>query len=358
MPAMTRSQTAQMQSTVPKSSDSSFNINLELPDHKSGYDEHAHLGVLTEETQEPIVETQEPIVEWEHDGIVYLKDTEGFLYDIYTHENIGYFDGEKILAVEENGVWVHQSTETEIIPKQEVDKDYSETDILKLKIKQLEADLKTEKEAVLMYKKMLSNKEKMVQQQENIRLHLLTQVENLENQISSMDQDNTHTSSHQNVLDNTLETTVNVLKESGAFEDEPGSKHSEQLTNPPVENISTLKLEVERKENVIRRKDAKATRLINIIREKNLQIANLQNSYNGATLYTQMLSSNMTALSEENLRWRNYYSCTTAPFDTTLGTTANDTNQTNTYFNSSYYTNVPTSGGTDLNVTNTPAQTL
>ena len=91
MPAMTRSKAAQMESKSddsrfnihvelpdeqPVASDSSFNNHVELPDQKPEYDEHAHLGVLTEETQEPIVE-------WEHDGIVYLKDTEGFLYDIF-----------------------------------------------------------------------------------------------------------------------------------------------------------------------------------------------------------------------------------------------------------------------------------
>lgn len=255
-------------------------------------------------------ENYQEIFEWEFDGIVYLVDKDNFLYDTFTHENIGYFDGEKILYIEEDGVWVEEKTEIDIIPKEEVDKHYSETDLLNLRIKQQENELNTLKEQLSLKIKELANKERYIQQQENVRNHLVEKVSDHDHDYSELANKYYTLHTEHTSMKDAQETTINLLENSGAFDQEPESNTvsndpSGFDTSPLPSTI--LQTEVERKENVIRRKDAKATRLINIIREKNLELLNIQNYQTQTTLYNQMLSSNIKALSDENLSWRQYY---------------------------------------------------
>jgi hypothetical protein len=109
-----------------------------------------------------------------------------------------------------------------------------------------------------------------------------------------------------NTLKDAEQTVASVLENSGAI-----SEENEGGGDSPVMTYSQISQELTRKENVIRRKDAKATRLINIIREKNLELANVHNRMQEMTRYQCMLSSNMKTLSDENMAWKNYYACNT-----------------------------------------------
>ena len=120
----TRSQKAQQQESM---------INTQgIPSEVTGQDSYPttfinkseNSGIFPESTKYDDTD----VSEWEFDGIVYLKDIDGFIYDIFTGDNIGYFDGVNILDIEENGVWVMESTKIEILPKKEVHKEYSETE--------------------------------------------------------------------------------------------------------------------------------------------------------------------------------------------------------------------------------------
>ena len=223
------------------------------------------------------------IIQWNFDGNQYLKDSEGFLYDTITGENIGYFDSGKIMDMVEDGVWVEHSNQTEITPKQEVDKNYTELDLLKIKVKQLEKELANKDAKIGEDIKELNGKNTHIQHLENIRQEL----------IESRD----HWASRYNELSEVgVDNVSAVLRESGAFED--------------LENVLTkeqLKLEVTRKEQVIVRKDAKATRLINIIREKNVEIGVLNTSLESFQNYCWMLSTNVSNLSDRVMEWQNYY---------------------------------------------------
>ena len=90
-----------------------------------------------------------------------------------------------------------------------------------------------------------------------------------------------------------VDTVATVLEKSGAFENDTSTEQ--------------LKQEVTRKEQVIVRKDAKATRLINIIREKNVEIGGLKTSLVSYQNYCGMLSTNVSNLSDRVVEWQNYY---------------------------------------------------
>ena len=219
------------------------------------------------------------VMSWDYEGYAYLKDSEGFLYDTITGENIGYFDGEKIMDMVEDGIWVEHSTHTEIIPKEELDKNYSDLDLLKIRVKQLE--------------KELLNKDTHIQQQENIRQEL---IKSRDHWVDIYDE--TH-GKYLELLDMEqlneigVDTVATVLEKSGAFENDTSTEQ--------------LKQEVTRKEQVIVRKDAKATRLINIIREKNVEIGGLKTSLVSYQNYCGMLSTNVSNLSDRVVEWQNYY---------------------------------------------------
>jgi hypothetical protein len=307
----------------------------------------AHMEQPTSSPTNSIPENEEnyqEITEWEFDGIVYLMDKDNFLYDTFTHENIGYFDGEKVLYMEENGVWVEEKTEIDIIPKEEVDKHYSEKDLLNLQIKQQERELNTLKEQLSLKIKELTNKERYIQQQENVRISLVEKV-------AERDQAYTELATKYTSMKNSEETTINVLENSGAF-DQESEPESNTVSNDPSGFDTSLPLpstilqtEVERKENVIRRKDAKATRLITIIREKNLELLNIQNYQTQTTLYNQMLSSNIKVLTDENLSWRQYYygnSTTTGQIPTNTTNMVQPMDQPTIYMNPHYNPQTPT----------------
>ena len=83
------------------------------------------------------------------------------------------------------------------------------------------------------------------------------------------------------------------------------------------------KTEVERKEKVIGRKDAKATRLINIIREKNLEIGKLASSVESYQSYSWMLSTNVSNLTSRITQWQNYYNQESSGVDQPEGDSPN-----------------------------------
>ena len=290
---VTRSQKAQQEyiNTQGRSSPNPIHISIDESDRSPEWTKY----------------NNEDVSEWEFDGIVYLKDTDGFIYDIFTGENIGYFDGENILDVEEDGVWVLQSTKIEIIPKEEVHKEYSETELLQIRIKQLELDLKSKNDDMDFHLKVLSNKDKCIQQDENIRTHLIEQLDAINSKYIKLIETHQKIKTECKPLKDAEQTVASVLENSGAFLEENQVAGGDS----PVMTYSQISQELARKENVIRRKDAKATRLINIIREKNLELANVQNKMQEMTRYQWMVSSNMKTLSDENMAWKNYYACNT-----------------------------------------------
>lgn len=262
----------------------------------------------TSQTSYPLEDgSHEDVFEWEFDGIVYLKDSQGFMYDIFTGENVGYFDGEQIMDVEEDGVWVLESTKMEIIPKEEVG-EYSETEMLKIRIKQLELELESKNSDIDFHLEDLSNKDRFIQQSENIRTHLLEKQDSINSKFTEL----VETHRIMEIEYNTLKQTVSsVIENSGDMSQETEGASS-------VMTYEQISQELTRKENVIRRKDAKATRLINIIREKNLELANHANKMQEMTTYQWMLSSNIKTLSDENTAWKNYYATyTTGQIPTT-----------------------------------------
>ena len=300
---LTRSQKAQQQESMintqrsPSPNPSSFPIHITIDDDSEKSDRFPEWTTYDDED----------VSEWEFDGIVYLKDTDGFIYDIFTGDNIGYFDGENILDVEDDGVWVLQSTKTEIIPKQEVHKEYSETELLQIRIKQLELDLKSKDDDMDFHLKVLSNKNRFITQHENIRAHLLEKLDVINSKYIKLTETHQKMETEFNTLKDAEQTVASVLEHSGAISEENEGAGGDS----PVMTYSQISQELTRKENVIRRKDAKATRLINIIREKNLELANVHNKMQEMTRYQWMVSSNMKTLSDENMAWKNYYACNT-----------------------------------------------
>ena len=239
--------------------------------------------------------------QWEFEGIAYLLDGDSFVYDIFTRENIGYFDGVKILSVEEDGVWVEDKTKCITIKEERVT-EYSETELLKIRIKQLETNLNNQKTQEVINTKVL---EKTIEHQKNIAQNLTDKYDKAYTiLIDKFYMLQVEYKSLKDLMEHSHKTTATVLENSGAFDPDT----SAEVDTAWEEVDDTLwEVEVKRKENVIRRKDAKATRLITIIREKNLELTNLQNSITQSTLYSQMLSSNMKIVSDENMGWRNYY---------------------------------------------------
>lgn len=248
------------------------------------------------------------VSDWEFDGIAYLKDTDGFIYDIFTGVNIGYFNGTNILDVEENGVWVEQSTETEIISKEEIYKEYSETELLKIRVKQLELQVKSKDNDIDLHLKVLSNKDKFIKQDENIRLHLIENLDSINNKYINLTKKYSKIKEEYDTLNDTEQTVSSVLKESGAFLENDDTK----METNSIMTYEQMSQELIRKENVIKRKDAKATRLINIIRDKNLELLNVYNKLQEMSRYQGTLSSNIKILSDENMSWANYYYYNTA----------------------------------------------
>lgn len=238
--------------------------------------------------------------QWEFEGIAYLLDGDSFVYDIFTRENIGYFDGVKILSVEEDGVWVEDKTKCITIKEERVT-EYSETELLKIRIKQLETNLNNQKTQEVINTKVL---EKTIEHQKNIAQNLTDKYDKAYTiLLDKFYMLQVEYKSLKDLMEHSHKTTATVLENSGAF----GPDTSAEDDTAWEEEVTPWEVEVKRKENVIRRKDAKATRLITIIREKNLELTNLQNSITQSTLYSQMLSSNMKIVSDENMGWRNYY---------------------------------------------------
>ena len=301
----TRSQKAQQQESM---------INTQgIPSQVPGQDSYPTTFINKSENSEKFPEStkydEKDVSEWEFDGIVYLKDTDEFIYDIFTGDNIGYFDGVNILDVEENGVWVLESTKTEILPKEEVHWPCSETELLKIRIKQLKQELKSKDSDIDHHLKVLLNKDKFIQQGENIRTHLIEKLDTINSKYNKLTNSYNKIEVENKALNDTEQTVASVLGQSGAV---PEPEESEGVEiNGLVMTYSQISEELTRKENVIRRKDAKATRLINIIRLKNLELANFSNKMQEMSTYQCMLSSNMKTLSDENLAWKNYYAYST-----------------------------------------------
>ena len=286
----TRSQTAQ-----------ETTVNTQCGSSTSSSDIATDNFELSEQLPESTTYSAEDVFEWEFDGIVYLKDKEEFVYDIFTGENIGYFDGENLLDLEENGVWVLQSTQTEIIPNEEV---HSETELLQNKVELLEQELVSKDNDIRFHLKVLSNKDRFIQQSENIRTHLLQKQDDINSKYIKLLEEYQRMEVDYNTLKDEEQTVAPVIQNSGAVSQEINESSSGMT-------YAQISEELTRKENVIRRKDAKATRLINIIREKNLILIDFQNKMQETTRYQWMLSSNIKTLSDEIIAWKNYYASNT-----------------------------------------------
>jgi len=282
---VTRSQAkAQMESPSPSPSSSPYPMDV------------SHDGLNTIHEEDGNMDAGKDINYWEHNGTHYLKDSEGFLYDTITGENIGYFDGERVMDMVEDGVWVEHSSKTEILPKQEVDKNYSDFELLQIRVKQLEKELDNRADKISQQTLELKNRSREIQQHENIRQELIKSRDHWVSEYDTIHSKYSDLEDVQKAIESGADTTASVLESSGAFDDS-----EKVVTN------DQLKLEVARKEKVIIRKDAKATRLINIIREKNVEIGNLKTSLESYQNYSWMLSNNVSNLSDTVMQWQNYY---------------------------------------------------
>ena len=245
--------------------------------------------------EEEVLDWQEPgVIYWEYNDTQYLKDSEGFLYDTITGENVGYFDGERVMDMVEDGVWVEQSIKTEIVPKHEIDKNNSEEDLLKIRVKQLEKELINKDREMSLKTVELKNRDRDILNHENIRQELIQRVNDWISKYDKIHSKYSDLEDELTAFESIADTTTAVLQESGAFD-------SEKMTD------EQLKLEITRKEQVIIRKDAKATRLINIIREKNIEIGTLKTSLTSYQNYSWMLNTNVSNLSDKVIQWQNYY---------------------------------------------------
>ena len=150
------------------------------------------------------------------------------------------------------------------------------------------------------------NKDKFIQQGENIRTHLIEKLDTINSKYNKLTNSYNKIQMENKALNDTEQTVASVLGQSGAVPKQEESEEEVEI-NGQVMTHSQISDELTRKENVIRRKDAKATRLINIIRQKNLELANFSNKMQEMSTYQCMLSSNMKTLSDENLAWKNYY---------------------------------------------------
>lgn len=282
----TRSQAkAQMESPSPSPSSSPFPMDVS-PDEPNTIQDY--------ETQ-----SFEDINYWEHNGTNYLKDSEGFLYDTITGENIGYFDGERVMDTVEDGIWVEHSSKTEIIPSSFAEKKYTESELLdnyRDWVRQLEKEISNKDDKISQQFLELKNRAKDIEQHENIRQALIKRRDHWMSEYNIINSKYSDLEDIQKAIESGADTAASVLESSGAFDES-----EKVMTN------DQLKLEVARKEKVIIRKDAKATRLINIIREKNVEIGNLKTSLESYQNYSWMLSTNVSNLSDRIMQWQNYY---------------------------------------------------